>query len=237
MRRVVTSATRGATRRPEGRAAGLTRADATMLQLRHDILNGYVEPGSKLAFADLCERYGVSTGVLREVLPRLVEQGLATSESQLGYRVVSVSVEALQQLTQARIAIEAMVLRLATQAGDLAWESDVVAAHHALARTPRYLDGDLNSEWMVLHEQFHIALLAGCGNHYLIDVAARLRSIFDVYRCWSRIGESSVDRDVDAEHRGLAEAAVARDAEACERRITEHIQLTTDLVVGFTIST
>lgn len=226
---------RTATKPATGRGTGLTRADATMLRLRHDILNGHVEPGSKLAFGELCDRYDVSTGVLREVLPRLVEQGLATSESQLGYRVVSVSVEDLQQLTQARIQIETMVMRLATQSGDLGWESDVVAAHHALARTRRYVDGDLNSEWMALHEQFHIALLAGCGNDYLIDVAARLRSIFDVYRCWSRVGEGAVDRDVDAEHRAIAEAAVARDAEACERLITDHIQITTDLVVGFTV--
>ncbi|WP_134741032.1 GntR family transcriptional regulator [Nocardioides sp. 503] len=214
------------------RTTGLTRADATMLRLRNDILNGHVEPGSKLGFADLGERYQVSTGVLREVLPRLVEQGLATSESQLGYRVVSVSVEDLEQLTRARIAIETMVLRQATGVGDVSWESDVVAAHHALARTPRYVDGDLNQEWMTLHDRFHLVLLQGCGNPYLTDVAAKLRSIFDVYRCWSRAGEVSSPRDVEGEHRMIAEAAVARDADACDRLITAHIQLTTDLFIS-----
>lgn len=208
-----------------------------MLRLRTDILNGRIPPGSKLAFAELGERYQVSTGVLREVLPRLVEQGLASSESQLGYRVVSVSVENLEQLTQARIAIETTVLRQATSVGDLSWESEVVAAHHALARTPRYLDGDLNPEWMTLHERFHVVLLQGCGNPYLTDVATKLRSIFDVYRCWSRVGELSSPRDVEEEHRMLADAAVARDAVACERLITTHIQLTTDLLITTQVET
>lgn len=202
-----------------------------MMRLRNDILNGRIEPGTKLGFADLGERYDVSTGVLREVLPRLVEQGLATSESQLGYRVVSVSVEDLEKLTEARIAIEALVLRMATEVGDVTWEADVVAAHHALARTPRSVDGDLNPEWMALHERFHTVLLEGSGNPHLTGVALKLRSIFDVYRAWSRVAEHKVHRDVECEHRMICEAAVARDADACERLIRDHIQLTTDLAI------
>lgn len=202
-----------------------------MRRLRSDILNGRIPPGAKLGFADLSARYDASTGVLREVLPRLVEQGLASSESQQGFRVVAVSLEDLRRLTQARASLESMVLRLAVEAGSVEWEANVVAAHHTMARTPRLIDEGLNPEWLALHERFHTTLLEGCGNPYLTSMATKLRSIAEVYRCWSTGEALKVHRDVEAEHQALAEAAVARDGEACARLITEHIELTTEHVV------
>lgn len=59
-----------------------TRGESVLATVRADIVHGVLPPGSKLAFAMLTERYAASTGVLREVLPRLVEQGLVTSRAQ-----------------------------------------------------------------------------------------------------------------------------------------------------------
>src|SRR5689334_11074540 len=109
------------------RSSNPTRADVVLGLIRAEILNGRLAPGSRLGFVDLGERYKVSTGVLREVLPRLVERGLATSEAQRGFRVIDVSVERLTQLTDARVAIETLVTRQAVAHGDITWETDVVA--------------------------------------------------------------------------------------------------------------
>src|SRR5438270_5360420 len=68
-----------------------TRADRIYRQLRSDILTGRLSPGQRLPFAELCQHYDVSIGVLREVLPRLTEQGLVSAEPQIGFRVMSVS--------------------------------------------------------------------------------------------------------------------------------------------------
>ena len=99
--------------------------------------------------------------MLREGLPRLVEQGLATNEAQLGFRVVTVSPESLRYLTAARCAIETLVTRQSMEAGDLAWESRLVAAHHALSRTG---PPEAREQWMARHEEFHATLLSGCPN-------------------------------------------------------------------------
>src|SRR5256885_13921115 len=96
-----------------------TRADLIYQQLRSDILTGRLCPGQRLPFAELCERYDVSIGVLREVLPRLTEQGLVSAEPQIGFRVMSVSEDDLVQLTEARVTIEAFVLRQSIEHGDL----------------------------------------------------------------------------------------------------------------------
>ena len=209
-----------------------TRADDVLRRIRSDILEGRIEPASKLGFAELGARYEVSTGVLREVLPRLVEQGLATSEAQLGFRVVEVSVDNLAQLTDARVAVETTVIREAIAKGDLSWESEVVAKHHALERIGQLESTESSGEeWLVAHEAFHLAILIGCGNRYLFEAAARLRSISEVYRVWSTPEHRRTHRDVESEHRAIMEAAVARDADLAIKLSERHIRLTTELLI------
>ncbi|MEI4747793.1 GntR family transcriptional regulator [Rhodococcus qingshengii] len=209
-----------------------TRSDVVLDQIRSDVLNGRLDPGSRLGFVDLGERYKVSTGVLREVLPRLVEQGLATSEPQLGFRVIDVSPIRLSRLTDARVAIETLVTREAVTHGDIAWEADVVGTHHALVRIGDSLtDGNIHEEWLVAHEAFHGAILRGCDNGYLVDIASRLRSISEVYRCWSRSELASTTRDLAHEHRQIMEAAIARDADRAVELTETHIRRTTELLL------
>ena len=210
-----------------------TRADSVLAQIRADVLNGRLVPGSRLAFAELGDRYAVSTGVLREVLPRLVEQGLANSEPQLGYRVIEVSIERLTQLTEARVAIETLVTSQAIADGDITWESEVVATHHSLARAGDLEAGkDISPEWLAAHEAFHNAILRGCGNSYLVDAAVRLRSISEVYRCWSQPEHFRAHRDIAREHRELMEMTVAREVDRAVQLTEEHIRRTTELLIS-----
>ncbi len=211
---------------------GATRADAVFLRLRADILNGAIRPGTRLGFAELGRRYDVSTGVLREVLPRLVEQGLATSAPQLGFRVVSISVTDLEELTGARVALELMVTELAIERGDIAWETRLVAAHHTLSRMPMFRpDGSTNQAWLAAHETFHETLWSGSGNRYLNAAAAELRTVSEVYRCWTRDTQVETDRDVPGEHQAITRAAVERDTALCLELVETHIRTTTRLLI------
>lgn len=217
---------------PRG-STGATRADAVLLQLRADILNGAIPPGARLGFADLGSRYAVSSGVLREVLPRLVEQGLATAEPQLGFRVVTVSVTDLEELTEARVALELIVTELALGCGDVAWETRLVAAHHTLSRTPMFEpDGSLSQAWLDAHELFHETLWSGSGNRYLNESAAQLRTVSEVYRCWTREAQIETHRDVAGEHKAIAEAAIERDLARCLALVEKHIRTTTELLIA-----
>jgi DNA-binding GntR family transcriptional regulator len=210
-----------------------TRGTELLQRLRSDILSGRLAPASKLGFAELGARYDVSSGVLREVLPRLVEQGLATSEAQRGFRVVDLSVDNLTQLTDARVAIETLVIREAVTHGDITWESDVVAKHHTLERVGRAgTSASIREDWLVAHEAFHLAILAGCGNSYLYEAAARLRSISEVYRCWSTPENLRTHRDIEAEHRAIMAAVVGRDADLAVSLSERHIRLTTELLIA-----
>ena len=200
--------------------------------LRRDIRSGKYPPGSRLAAAALQERYGASSGLLREVLPRLVAEGLAVAKPQRGYWVISVSPEDLRHLTEARVLIETTVLRQSIQDGDIAWESRALAAHHTLVNTAVLTaDGSaVNEDWLEAHARFHSELLAGAANLRLRSLADSLRDITEVYRCWSgrsaRSGERSAAA-VAAEHKSLLDATLARDANLAVAELTLHIGRTT----------
>jgi DNA-binding GntR family transcriptional regulator len=214
--------------------ATTSRADDLYRRLRSDILNGRLLPGTKLHMTKLCQEYGISSGVLREALPRLVGEGLAVAEPQRGYQVMEISVEDLQQLAEVRILIEGTALRQSVEHGDVGFESALVAAHHTLSRTePLNVDGTVREAWLEAHSEFHHALLAGCPNLRLQAIAAHLRDSTEVYRCWSGKlgGGDRGDRDVAGEHRRILEETVSRDADKAVAELTAHIAHTTTLMI------
>jgi DNA-binding GntR family transcriptional regulator len=210
--------------------AAVTRAEEVYARLRADILTGRVLPGTKLRFAELTERYDCSTSVVREGLTRLAEQGLVQAEPQHGFHVTSLSLDDLEDLTTARCELEGLVLRISIEHGDIAWESEVVAAHHALDRTAMETEGDpvlMTEEWTQAHARFHGALLAACPNHRLRNMALSLRDAAELYRRWSRPIGHDEHRDVRGEHRALVEAALRGDATEAVRLLDDHLRRTT----------
>ena len=210
-----------------------TRVDRVYGALRADILGGRQRPGSRLPFADLSTRYEASIGVVREALTRLQGEGLVESEPQLGFTVVAVSAENLRHLTEARCAIEALVLRSSIEHGDLAWESALLAAHHRLDRTPQMEPDDpgrVSDDWSAAHAAFHLALLAGSPNPVLLGSAVSLRDSAELYQRLS-VPEDNSRRDVPAEHRAILNAALAHDADTAAALLCSHIQRTTDILL------
>jgi DNA-binding GntR family transcriptional regulator len=204
-----------------------SRVDETYHRLRTDILSGRHAPGSKLLSSSLCEQYDISSGLLREVLPRLVGEGLAISEPQRGFRVTPVSEDDLRQLTEARAMIESVVLRQSMEHGDVKFEADLIAAHHTLMRaTGVDASGSVVDEWVFAHRSFHHALLAGSRNLRLQSMAGSLRDGAEVYRCWATQFGDEPGRDVAAEHTRILNAVLAYDVELAVSELVEHINHT-----------
>ena len=214
---------------PATRARANTEAVHALL--RADLLGGVHPPGSRLKFAALCERYGASVSVLREALSRLAEQGLVESEPRIGFRVRSVTIADLRDLTATRIDLETMALRSAIERGGMEWESDLVAAHHRLERTPLLTEDApprVADDWETAHARFHAALLEGCGSPWLLGLACTLRDAAEFYRRWSQLQEPG--RDVAGEHRAILEAVLDRDTDTAVARLRDHYQHTADIL-------
>ncbi|MEZ0053989.1 DNA-binding GntR family transcriptional regulator [Mycobacterium sp. MAA66] len=202
-----------------------TRTEEVFLTLHKDLLNGRVAPGDRLKLVELSTRFEVSQSVVREALARLTEKGLVIATPQRGFRVRDLSVQDIQDLTEARVQVESATLRLAIDRGDIHWETSVLASHHLLENTPTELaDGQLNEDWPARHEAFHRALLSGSSNPHLEAIATELRDCSELYRRWYWAFVDDHDRDIANEHRLLKELALAREPEAAMALLRTHIE-------------
>jgi DNA-binding GntR family transcriptional regulator len=212
-----------------------TRAEAVFLALRTDILTGRLLPGAKLPFAALTERYACSMSVTREALTRLAELGLVGNEPQLGFRVTPLSITDLQDLTTARVHIEGLALGYSIEHGDIAWEAAVVAAGHALSRTPQMQAEDplaFNEDWTAAHAAFHASLLGACPNVRLRTIANELRDAGELYRRWTKPIAKDDARDTDGEHASLMDAVLARDKAGAVAQLERHLRRTADVLTS-----
>jgi DNA-binding GntR family transcriptional regulator len=198
-------------------------------QLRAEILNGRLAPGERLKPQDLRRHFGVSLGVLREALGLLAAQNLVRIDRNRGFQVTPLSVRELHDLTTARKVVEGAALRMSVELGGVAWESEILAAHHRMAKLPEFLPDDppaRNEEWWRAHMEFHYKLVEACANPLLLDVCARLSDAAELYRSWSGPGALEARRDVAAEHKALLDAALAHRADEAVALFEAHVDRT-----------
>jgi DNA-binding GntR family transcriptional regulator len=212
---------------------GQTRATSVYLRLRNDILSGALTPNSKLLMRELQERYELGLSPIREALARLHAEGLVCSSDHRGYWVSPVSVDEIRDLTRVRLLLEVDALRESIAKGDVAWEANVVATYHHLARLTEcgaYKSSKTMSSWEVVHEDFHHAIIAAASSKLVLRLRAALTQTVRRYRQFALA--SQVTRDHLSEHRAIRNAVVSRDADTAVRLLGKHYDKTTSFIVA-----
>jgi GntR family transcriptional regulator, carbon starvation induced regulator len=190
---------------------------ALISAIRREIIEGGLEPGKLLNIKELQERFGVALGSVREALCQLAADGLVIPEDQRGFRVAPISEADLADVTETRATLEVLMIRDAIAHGDTGWEADLLGAFHRLTHRQ---DPDL--EYPELHRIFHDQLIAPCRSKWMKRFRATLHEHTERYRQLARRHNDS-QRDIDAEHRELMEAALARDADRAAELMYEHV--------------
>ena len=207
--------------------------EAVYRAIRADLLACRDLPGQKLRIAALATRHRASAGAVREALSRLTAEGLVIAEPQRGFQAAQISADELTDLTAARLEVESACLRTSISHGDPAWEDGLRAALHRLGRTPmRPLDGAqrVDEAWVAAHGDFHEALVAGCPSRTLLQIRRRLYAHSERYRQLS-VPLAEFRRDLDAEHRSLMEAALARDVTRALDVLRAHLEEPTRILL------
>jgi DNA-binding GntR family transcriptional regulator len=210
-----------------------TLASSVFAQLREDILNCRLEPGSKLRLQHLASEYGVGNSPLREALNRLSSIGLVTREENKGFRVSTASVAELQELIRTRCMLEETALKASIANGDDDWEAGVVLSFHRLNRLEQVTangNEHRTPEWEIAHLDYHVALLSACGSHILLDFCRQLHEQTLRYRSLVEVVEY---RDVHecSEHRKIQEAVLARDVERAVEMLHSHYSVTLEIIL------
>jgi GntR family carbon starvation induced transcriptional regulator len=211
----------------------VTQTDRAYAALLDEILSCRLAPGAKITIREVAAALGLSPGAVREALSRLSAEKMTVATAQKGFSVAEVSVDELKDLTRTRITIEKLCLRSAIVYGDVEWEAAIVAAYHRLHRIPLVMPGEasrLNQAWAAAHTTFHAALAAGCDSPWLLTLRAMLYAQTERYRHLS-VAVARENRDVDAEHKGILDACLARNPDLACELIDDHLMRTSDILL------
>jgi DNA-binding GntR family transcriptional regulator len=197
-------------------------ADRAYDQVRTDIIFGRLEPGMRLRLERLVDRYGASVSTLREILSRLSSEGLVLAQGQRGFTVTPVSPSGFQDVASMRLLLESYAIPYSFAAGDLEWESRLVAVHHKLAfMERRMLAGERETElWKRYDREFHQALIEACGSQTLLDLYGE---VFDQYLRYQMVAVVFRGQIAVEEHRILLDCALRRDPELAVQVLTKHV--------------
>ncbi|MPZ18279.1 MAG: FCD domain-containing protein [Luteitalea sp.] len=200
-------------------------------QLRADILHCRLDPGARLRFKELRQRYKSGLSPLREALMRLVAEGLVVLTDHKGFTVAPVTREEMIDIARTLFELEALAIRLAIEKGDDHWEATVVARCHELSKRSVFTEGgELDVEWEARNVAFHKSLYAACGSPSLIELTRQLSERFSRYRkLWAR--EADGTRDVAREHEEIMKATIGRDAARAVALLRHHRETTIDDIV------
>lgn len=196
--------------------------------LRRDIAFGALLPDQKLKLAELRTRYGGSTHSMRETLRILTSEGLVEATAQRGFRVTSATEDDLRDIALVRVEIEKLALGLALAHGDVAWEGQVIAAHHALQKAENQVAGaadDLSAlEWDEACRVFSATLISACESPRLMDLHGKLFNQSRRFRLAQlREGQLNFEKRRDRQKQ-LVDAVLARDETAALAVLQADIQ-------------
>lgn len=201
--------------------------------LRADILSLSLRPGQKLRTEFLTARYGSGPSPLREALSLLVGEGLVAREKGRGFRVSAMSRADFQDLAASRLVLEPHLFAHAIALGGSEWERNVTRTLGTLQPSLQKV-GDsrpLDRTWEENHRHFHFALMAPGGSLLLMEFCKVLYDRYDRYRLLG-IPRRAFLAGVAADHKDMADAALARDATRAVEILKRHISDTSNAVLA-----
>lgn len=196
------------------------------------LLDGGVEPGSRLSIDTLARQLDVSPTPVREAMVQLERTGLVTREALKGYRVAPpLGADQLDELFAARLMLEVEATKLATpQSRALLpelraaherheqWTQRVAAAMRAGTASIRD-----TQDYFAADADFHRAILAAAGNRYIMAMHSDLGALTHRLRQAVIRGANDVEQ-AHAEHAAILEAFESGDPEAPREAMRAHLE-------------
>jgi len=195
-------------------------------RLRAEIVAGERAPGSRLPQVEIARRLGVSTTPVREALAMLEREGLVRLHAQRGAVVFIPTVADLREHYEIRAALEALAASRTAEVFEPEWAAPLERLLDEMRTGPpaaRYLE---------LNQRFHTTLYEHCGRRKLVDMIATLRDASSAYLHIYRAAADFPVKRLDAEHRAMLAACVARDPAAAAAATREHLERTVEHVAG-----
>ena len=187
--------------------------------IRSAIVRGEYAPNQRLIEADLSDTFAASRATVRTALLELANEGLVERLPNKGSRVRAISVDEAIEILEVRIGVEGLcAAKTAASITD-----DEIAEFQRLRQDmiDAVAEGDL-VEYSRLHQLLDQRVRVLSRHATASDVLGRLhaQSVRHQFKLSSRPQRAKVSV---LEHAAIIDAIVARDPEAAERAVREHL--------------
>jgi DNA-binding GntR family transcriptional regulator len=202
--------------------------DELVTRLRDMIVEGELQPGTRLPEKELCTQFGVSRTPLREALKVLASEGLVELSPHRGATVVQISRADVEETFPVMGSLEALAGELACARIDAAGLAEITALHHQMVA--HYHRQQL-AEYFKLNQQIHERVLEAAGNATL---SALHRSLAGRVRRARYMANMSPQRWAQAveEHEQILAALTARDGQRLAGILRRHLQHKAEVVIA-----
>ena len=202
--------------RPEG-IGSAPLSDTVKAVLLDRIMSGMYEPGERIVESRLAKELRISQSPVREALRDLAAIGLVKIESRRGASVRRPTAKELSDVSQVRAEIDALAAMLATERLTDEELDRLAAANQTMEDCYERED---YVEMSKADAEFHRMIVAASGN----GAAQRVFNQLEPFaRTFITLTLPTVEiSGILAQHHGILEALVARDAELAAQRAREH---------------
>jgi len=190
-----------------------TKQDIVYTQLYDEIVSGRHLPGERLDLNEIAARYGTSRTPVREAMWRLESDGLITAAPHKGFVVSKLPVEEIEELYRIRAVLEGLAARLA--AGRLSSE-EVDALNTRVEEMQSELDKGHDHVITTLNLPFHDIIFTAAQSPLLHRYISTLYASTARYRGLTTTWPGRAE-EIVREHRAIAAAVIAGQAEEAER--------------------
>ncbi|MBN3229278.1 MULTISPECIES: GntR family transcriptional regulator [Pectobacterium] len=188
--------------------------------LRKDIVECNIPPGKLLSEKEISVRFDVSRQPVREAFIKLAEAGLVQIMPQRGTFVMKISE---QRVADARFIRQALECAIARRAAEMVTEEQLLTLEHNLRRQELAAQNDQVREFLSLDDSFHQLLtqIANCPLAW--ETIESIKATMDRVRFLS-LSQVSPPTSLIQQHYLIFSALKARDPDAAEKAIREHLQ-------------
>jgi DNA-binding GntR family transcriptional regulator len=201
-------------------APGQSLRDVAYELIKLRIITCTFKPGEYLNEASVSAMLGIGRTPVHQALDRLMLEEMVEVIPRKGVIVKPVSLEDVMQIIEARLINEAYAVRLAAERAD---DTEISLMTDILARARNWTAVRNIKEMMLLDREFHLALARAARNTVLADILRKLdeRSL----RFWF-ISLTAPDHHqvVQEQHDAILKTIRARDADAAEAAMRDHIE-------------
>jgi DNA-binding GntR family transcriptional regulator len=200
--------------------------------LRHAIIRGDVPAGSPVTEIELARRFGVSRGPLREAMSQLVQEGLLVTVPYSGTRVVSLSIDDIDEIYSMRTALETLAFQQAWNRRDAAFRREIEARHDSLLRT---FDHEDRLESTEAELRLHSLVYEACGHRLLLETWSRIAGRLQLYLAMHQRAHGRSAPLLDA-HVRYVRLAQGDDLELMLDEVRSHMRRGVEPLKSFVVS-